>query len=569
MREGAVRMRDSTEYDLIIVGSGGAGMTAALAAHEAGLRTVIVEKNGRYGGSTARSGGGVWIPGNSVLRKAGIQDTRADAAAYLRHVAGPGIEQERIDAYLDHGPTMLDLVLERTPLKLQWVPGYSDYYPEGPGGRPGGRSVEPVPMDSGVLGELRRTLEKPYMAGQDAIPLTQADFRKLNLILRDPRSMLTALRLAGRMTRARVRRRKVLTMGRALAAGLRVGLAQAGVPIELNTPLRRLVVSGGAVRGVVVDSEGEEVTLTARRGVLLASGGFERNAELRKTHQREPISGDWTVGAESNTGDGLLACLEHAELDVATELLEEAWWGPSIPFAGGTYFCLAERTLPGSIMVNGSGERFGNEAAPYVDAVHAMYGEPGGPARNMPTWLVFDQRYRNRYIFAGLPPRQPLPRKWLASGVVQRASSIGELAKAIEVPAERLEASVKRFNGFAESGVDEDFGRGTSHYDSYYSDPRVRPNSSLAALRTPPFYAVQLVPGDLGTKGGVRTDAQARVLRTDGSPIEGLYAAGNVSAALMGGSYAGPGATIGPAMTFGYLAAKHAAGHSLTVTEES
>lgn len=561
-------MQAGREYDLVIIGSGAAGMTAALAAQAEGLSCVVLEKAARYGGSTARSGGGVWIPGNSVLRQAGIHDDRAQARAYLRHVAGPDIAEDRIEAYLDHGPAMLDLVLNRTPLRLRWVPGYSDYYPEGPGGRPGGRSVEPSPMDSGVLGELRKTLERPYMAGQDAIPLTQADFRKLNLILRDPRSLPTAFRLAGRMTLSRLRRRKTLTMGRALAAGLRVGLDRAGIPLELNTPLRNLIIEDGAVRGVTVGSGGAEVSLRARRGVLLASGGFERNAELRKAHQREPTGAEWTVGAESNTGDGLI-CLEESSLDVATELLDEAWWGPSIPFAGGSYFCLAERTLPGSIMVNGQGRRFGNEAAPYVDAVHNMYGEAGGPARNMPTWLVFDQRYRNRYIFAGLPPRQPLPRKWIDSGVVRKASSIRELAEAIEVPPENLTETVRRFNGFAGSGVDEDFGRGKSHYDKYYSDPRVRPNPSLAELSTAPFYAVQLVPGDLGTKGGVRTDAEARVLRTDGSPIPGLYAAGNMSAALMGASYAGPGATIGPAMTFGYLAARHAAGVSATGQEES
>lgn len=549
-------MQAGTEYDLIVVGSGAAGMTAALAANAAGLRCVVVEKAERFGGSTARSGGGVWIPGNEVLRKAGIRDSRADADAYLRHVAGPDIEQERIDAYLDHGPKMLAQILARTPLRLRWVPGYCDYYPEGPGGRASGRSVEPTPMDSGVLGSLRKKLERPYLSAQDKIPLTQADYRSLNLMLRSPKAVPAALRVAGRVARARMRRRPILTMGRALAAGLRAGLADAGVPVELNTPMLRLVTERGAVRGVVVERDGEETTLTATRGVLLSSGGFERNAELRKANQREPVSADWTVGSEANTGDALAAC---AELDAATDLLDEAWWGPSIPFEGGTYFCLAERTLPGSIMVNGDGERFGNEAAPYVDSVHAMYGEGPGPARNMPTWLVFDQRYRNRYVFAGLGPRQRLPRRWFRSGVAHRAESIEALAESIGVPSEALTATVRRFNGFAAHGVDQDFGRGESAYDKYYSDPRVRPNPSLAALTTAPYYAVRLVPGDLGTKGGMRTDADGRVLRTDGSIVPGLYAAGNASAALMGHSYAGPGATIGPAMTFGYLAAQHAA----------
>jgi 3-oxosteroid 1-dehydrogenase len=240
--------------------------------------------------------------------------------------------------------------------------------------------------------------------------------------------------------------------------------------------------------------------------------------------------------------------------------MDDAWWGPSIPLSGGPYFCLAERSLPGCILVNGAGQRFVNESAPYVDAVHAMYDGHSEGNPHIPAWLIIDQRYRNTYVFAGLPPRKPLPRRWYAAGAVHRAATIAELAGGIGMDPASLAKTVARFNEFAQAGTDEDFGRGDSAYDRYYGDPRRRPNPCLAPLRQSPFYAVKIVPGDLGTKGGLRTDERARVLREDGTPIAGLYAAGNTSATVMGHSYAGAGATIGPAMTFGYIAALDLAG---------
>jgi 3-oxosteroid 1-dehydrogenase len=273
---------------------------------------------------------------------------------------------------------------------------------------------------------------------------------------------------------------------------------------------------------------------------------------MRRRYQRSPIGADWTTGAAGNTGDGITA---GQELGAATALMDDAWWGPSIALPGGPYFCLAERSLPGCVLVNGAGQRFVNESAPYVDAVHAMY--EGNTAENphIPAWLVFDQRYRDTYVFAGLPPGRPLPRRWYAAGAVLRAPDLAGLGDAIGVDSGTLAKTVARFNEFARAGHDEDFRRGDSAYDRYYGDPRCRPNPNLAPLASAPFYAAKIVPGDLGTKGGLRTDERARVLREDGSVIGGLYAAGNASASVMGHSYAGAGATIGPAMTFGYIAA--------------
>ncbi|MGI6874605.1 3-oxosteroid 1-dehydrogenase [Amycolatopsis sp. 3B14] len=549
------------EFDVVVVGSGAAGMTAALAAADAGLSVVVIEKAARFGGSTARSGGGVWIPGNEALRAAGVEDTPEAARAYLEAIVGDVVPAELRQALLDHGPEVVSFVHRVTPLRLQWVPGYSDYHPEAPGGRAGGRSVEPKPFDGKLLGAELYNLEPPYSGAPLGVPITQADYRWLSLLARHPKGALRVLRIGGRWLTGLARGKRLLSMGQALAAGLRAGLLRAGVPVWLDTPLTDLVTEDERVTGVVVRRDGREETVRARLGVVLAAGGFEHNEEMRAKYQRSPIGTEWTVGAKANTGDAILAGLK---LGASVALMDDAWWGPTIPLTGGPWFALAERSRPGCILVNARGERFVNESAPYVEAVHAMYGPGDGPGENIPTWLIFDQRYRDRYMFTGVGPRQKLPGRWFKAGIVAKAPTLGELAARIEVPTAALESTVERFNGFARRGVDEDFRRGQSAYDHYYGDPRHKPNPSLGPLDKAPFYAVKIVPGDLGTKGGLRTDTHARVLREDGSVIPGLYAAGNTSAAVMGHTYAGPGATIGPAMVFGFLASRHLATQNRT-----
>ena len=549
-------MRDD-ECDVVVVGSGAAGMSAALTAARSGLRTVVVEKAAHFGGSTARSGGGVWIPNNDVLVRDKVRDSPEAARTYLHAIVGAAVAPERIDTYLERGPEALRFVLDNSPLRMQWVPDYSDYYPEAPGGRVGGRSIEPKPFDLKLLGAERANLEPDYGRSPLNVTVTQADFRWATLLMRHPRGVLRVLRIGLRWLWAGLSRKHLVVRGQALAAGLRAALQDAGVPVLLDTALDDLLTTDGRVTGVVVEHGGARRTIRARHGVVLGCGGFEHNAAMRKQYQREPIGTAWTVGAAANTGDGILA---GERAGAALELMDDAWWGPSVPLTGGPWFCLAERTLPGGIMVNAGGERFMNEALPYVEAVHRMYGgdEYGrgdGPGENIPCWMVIDQRYRNRYVFAGVPPRRPFPGRWYQAGVVQQAATIAELAAKIGVAPATLQATVTRFNTFAATGVDEQFGRGDSGYDRYYGDPTVQPNPCPAPIDQAPFYAITMVPGDLGTKGGLRTDAHGRVLRADGSTIDGLYAAGNVSAPVMGHTYAGPGATIGPAITFGYLAA--------------
>jgi 3-oxosteroid 1-dehydrogenase len=300
-------MTAAGEFDVVVVGSGGAGLTAALTAAHQDLTVVVIEKEATFGGSTARSGGGLWVPGNEVLRRAGVADTGEQARAYLAHVVAGRAADARQEALLEHGPAMLDLVRRHTPLEFTWVPGYADYYPEAPGGLPAGRSIEPVPLDGRVLGPELATLGPPYLPAPPGVIITQRDYRWLSLGPRHPRAVLTGAKVAGRAARARLLRQRPLSMGQALAAGLRAGLRDRDVPVWLSTPMTGLCVQDGRVTGVEVTRDGQPAVITARRGVLLAAGGFERNAEMREEYQRGPVDVAWTTGAAGNTGDGIRA----------------------------------------------------------------------------------------------------------------------------------------------------------------------------------------------------------------------------------------------------------------------
>jgi 3-oxosteroid 1-dehydrogenase len=539
-------------YDVVVVGAGAAGMTAALTAASLGLSVVVIEKADVFGGSLARSGSGVWIPNNSVILAAGVPDTPALAAEYLAAVADGGSTAARQAAFLSNGPAMLNLVMSASPLKYQWMQGYSDYYCLLPGSMPNGRSVEPSMINGKILGSQLANLRAPYMAVPSGLVVYDADYKWIQIAAVNAHGAEVEADCLALGTEAALLGETPLTMGQASAAGLRAGLISAGVPVWLSTPMESLTVTSGTVTGVVATVSGVSSLINATGGVIIAAGGFEHNLAMRTQYLPQPVSTAWTLGADTNTGDGIQAGLA---VGAAVALMDQAWWGPVIATPDQPYFCLAERTEPGGLIVNQAGQRFVDEAAPYGDVVKAMYTQnPDSP--DIPCWLIVDQNYRDRYMFDETLPTLPLPSSWYSAGAVYSSATIAGLANAIGVPAGNLEATITRFNGFAATGVDSDFSRGVNFYDHYYTDPAITPNSCLAPLWLPPYYAFQLQPGDLGTKGGLVTDASARVLDANGDVIPGLYAAGNSSAAVMGYSYAGAGATIGPAMTFGYVAAK-------------
>lgn len=540
------------EFDLVVVGSGGGGMTAALAAVDVGLSVVVVDKGEKFGGSTSMSGGGIWIPNNPTLRKRGHNDSRESILAYLAALTEGTVPTARLEAYVDNGPATMELIGRSKWMEFNWTKGYADYHPEYEGGRPLGRSVEPKPFDTRKLREDEKFQRPNNMKGPLGLWVTAKDYHDLAMVKRTWRGRWASVVAAWRVSSNLIRRRHMATGGRALAARMRMALKDAEIPLWLQTTMTGLIQDDGLVAGIEVTRNGRTERIRGRRGVLLATGGFDHSSPLRTTHLPEGGKDNHSLGAVENTGDGIVA---GQSLGAAVDFMDDAWWMPSVEHpAGATIPLVSERAIPGQVIVSGKGQRFTNEAAPYVNFVHDQL--EGG---HVPAWFVMDSRARSRYPFAQVLPGAPFPQAFYDKGIVHRADSLAELAAEIGVPEGALEATVERFNGFVDGGQDLDFGRGESAYDRYYGDPTL-PNPNLDRVDKPPFYAARIEVGDLGTKGGLVCDEYARVLREDGSVIEGLYATGNTSAAVMGNEYAGPGATIGPSMVFGYVAARHAAG---------
>ena len=448
-----------------------------------------------------------------------------------------------------------DFVRDNTPLRFTWVPQYSDYHPEAPGGRAAGRSCEPIPMDARFLGDELDRLHPQYTKAPANLIVTQADYRKISLGLRTlarARSPWSGSCSSGSSACSAARRcSRWATRSRSGSARAWSTPTCRSATTPSSPTCSSRTAGSAASRSPTTASR---PTIRARRGVILGSGGFEKNLEMREKYQPHPTSVDWTTGSEFNTGGGILAGIAAG---AETDLLDDAWWGPTIPLPNGPWFCLAERNLPGSIIVNQAGQRFMNEALPYVEAVHEIYkGEATGVG---PRARLDGHRPA---LPQPLPVRRPVTRGSPSPGAGTSTARSRRPPPSRRWPPRstyRRRRCARRSTGSTASrrrGVDEDFHRGESAYDKYYSDPRVKPNPSLHTIDQAPFYAVKIVPGDLGTKGGLVTDERARVLRPDGSVIAGLYAAGNVSSAVMGHTYAGPGATIGPALAFGYLAAE-------------
>ncbi len=553
--------------DFLVVGSGAAGMAGALRAHDLGLTTLIIEKSDAYGGSSAMSGGVCWVGNNPGMRARGVADSDEEVIAYLRAITKGEASDAHLLTYRDESKRMIDYFATKTQLVFEPLEKYTDYYPEAPGGKMGGRSMEPVAFDGSLLGEDFARLRKPAVSalilGKFMITARLAQ-RMIMLDL--PAIFLMAWLFFLYLLRGSKRRRcggrdPYLTNGNALIARLRASLKDRQVPLWLSTPLTELVLDGDRVVGAVVQKDGKPFRIEAKRGLLLAAGGFERNLAMREQYGPRPASADWTAGNEANTGDGIRAGISAGG---AVAFMDEAWWTPTTQYPGTKtgWVLVVEKSLPGGIFINRNGERFTNEAAPYVDVVVEMYKDQKKTGNTVPGWMVFDARYRRNYIAGPVGPGKvmgdnTLSRK-LRSQFLVKAESVEALAAKIGVPAERLAKTLTRFNGMARTGKDEDYHRGESASDRYYGDPRVTPNPCMAPIETAPFYAIPIFPGDLGTKGGLTTDTKGRVLRADGSVIPGLFAAGNSSASIMARTYPGAGGTIGPAMCFGFLSAETA-----------
>lgn len=557
--------------DVLVVGSGAGGMTAALTAAAAGLDVLVIEKSPQFGGSTALSGGGIWVPGAPAQRRAGYSPDPQAVLQYLRQITDGLVSDARLRQYVESAPRMLEFLEGLSPwLEFVWKPGYADYYPELPGGSELGSTINVPPIDLRRLGDDEDKLLQPLALAPKGIWLGPMELRSFYRIRQSWAGKAVLLKLIARMVRARVFGERIAAIGQSLAARLRLALRDGGVPLWLNTPMIELRTDAdGSVVGALVDRGGTPLRIGARRGVILASGGFDHDMAWRKEHQ-PVVDQDWSFGNPAATGDGIRA---GQRVGAATDLLDEAWWFPAIQWPDGRMqFMLNERMMPAQFIVNGDGKRFINEAAPYMDFGHAMIEGQKTGVTHIPCWLITDHRSFNRYVVGGhlpipkvpgapVPTGRKVPKTWLNSGVVKAASTWEELAAKIGVPAQQLRATATRFNELAHQGHDDDFCRGDSVYDNYYGDPTL-PNPNLYPLGGPPYYAFRVVLGDLGTSGGLRTDEFARVLRDDDTAIPGLYAVGNTSAPVMGHSYAGAGATIGPAMTFGFVAANHAANHA-------
>jgi 3-oxosteroid 1-dehydrogenase len=541
------------EFDFVVVGSGGGGMMAALAAHDAGLSALVLEKGSKFGGSTAISGGAIWIPNNPALKRAGHDDSRASVRRYLDLLTEGAVPGDRLDAYVDHGPPMLALLEKSRWTRFTWMKGYPDYHAELEGGRPMGRSIEAKAFNTRKLREDEKGQLPNSMKGPLGLWITGREYKDLAMAKRTWAGRRASLVAAWRVSSNVVIRRHMATGGRALAARMRMTLKDAGIPLWLKSAMTELVVEDGRVVGVVVTrNKTETVRVRATKGVLLACGGFDHDPAMREDYLPEGSRDDVSSGARTNTGDGIRAGLG---LGAAVDLMDDAWWMPSIRHPSGASIPLvSERAIPNSLIVSGDGRRFTNESKPYVTFVHDQLA-----GKHVPAWFVMDARARARYPFAQVLPGIPFSKRYYEAGIIHRADTLTDLAASIGVPAESLEQTVERFNGFALTGVDEEFHRGEAAYDRYYGDPTLK-NPCLGPIDKAPYYAVRVEVGDLGTKGGLVTDARGRVQRPDGTAIVGLYATGNASSAVMGREYAGPGATIGPSMVFGYLAARHAAG---------
>ena len=549
----------SETFSSLFGGCWGGSMCAALLMKSVGKSPLILEKTDLVGGSTAMSGGVMWIPNNRFMAPAGVEDSYEKAVAYLDALAGPdtpdvpGGTRERRLTYLSEAPRMIDFLVDQG-IKLERISYWPDYYDELPGGTEAGRTVTAEIFNADELGEWKKRLRPNYLQ----LPATLDEAVKVPRFKTTRLGKKMMLKIALRGIRAKLTGKHYITAGAALQGRMLQAALKAGVPIRTNAAVKQLLTDDqGRVTGVVAVIDGQERRIGARDGVLINAGGFSRNQRMRDAYQ-PGTSAEWTNANPGDTGEMIE---EAMRIGAAIAQMEEMV-GAQIALpprqAGLLPMVQGDVSSPHSIIVDQTGVRYMREAQSYMKFCQEMFARDKiAPA--VPSWLVMDSQYMRKYMLAGTMPGARKPKDWTESGFLRKGATLEELAAACAMDPANLTASVARFNDFVRKGVDEDFHRGERAYDRYLGDSGHRPSASLGSVEKSPFYAVQIFPGDVGTYGGVVTDSNARVLRQDGSVIPGLYATGTSTASVMGRNYPGAGSSIGPSFTFGYVAAKHAA----------
>ena len=561
------QMNWDREVDVLVVGTGNGGLTAAVCNWEMGTKDVlIIEKQDKVGGTSATSGGGIWIPNSHYAKEAGAEDNLQDAKSYLMNTLfGEDVPEEMIDTYLEKAPELLKFLHDRTDVRYESLAEYPDYYTNMEGAREGHRSLEPAPIMASELGANWKNMTWTHfmMRMFNRIHFTQVEAHLLMVQLPGWKKLLARLMwdyirdIPWRLKTPISRR---LACGSAGVARLYLSVLKRDIPLEFNTQMVELIADGDTVLGAVIECNGQRQRVRAAKGVILASGGFEKNQALREQYLPAPTNTTWSAGNPGNEGDALLAGLE---LGAKTRLMNDAWWTTTlcVPDEPAPRLAIMEKSFPGSCVVNRDGKRFANESQNYMAFQKDLFKTHTEEHPNAPAWHVFDATFRENFMVGPLmtkamKPDSQIPKKWFDEGFVAKADTIRELAGMLGIDADGLEETIGKMNHYAVTGKDEDFGRGDAAYDRYYADPAIKPNPCLAPIVKAPFYAMRIEAGDFGTLGGLDTDTVARVRKADGGVFEGLYAVGNCSAAILP-TYPGPGATLGPAMTMAYQAARH------------
>ena len=549
-------------YDVLVVGTGASGMSAAVTAAYEGLKVLVVDKAPVYGGTTARSGGWLWIPGTKLAKEQGISESAGAARAYLQHETTTHFDAARVDAFIENGPKAIDFFTEKTCVQFDMPPVFPDYHAEAPGGQPGGRSMVTRPFDARELGDYVSKLAPP-VPELTVFGMMLGSGKELWHFLRAFKSIesfwYVAKRFGGHLVDVmRYGRGMTLTNGNALAGRLAKAGMDLNIPVWLNAPVKKLIVEGDAVVGATVVRDGKPIEIRVRRGVVLACGGFPYDVERRKQLFPHAPTGreHFTPSPALNTGDGLRLG-ESVGGWVDPTIPNAAAWCPTsvVQRKDGTQGVMPhfiDRAKPGVIAVTTKGRRFTNEALSYHDFIQALVKACKGSSE-VTCWLVCDHQHLREYGLGAVAPF-PLPiGKHLKSGYLKRGNSLQELASVIGVPAASLQEEVEVFNRDAASGIDTKFSKGSTAYNRYQGDSLVRPNPCMAPILKGPFYAIKVVVGEIGTFAGLATDESCQVLSKDRQPVKGLYAVGNDAASIMGGNYPGAGITLGPALTFGYV----------------